>query len=433
MAHEWFVMHGGKPHGPFSSANLKKLADDGKITPTTSVRRGNDSAWVPASRVQGLFSAAASPPNPAKPAAQTATQATVTQAAPAPRGPQPPAAPPVAPPAPPKADPLVRASLAGAPLPKATPVAKAVKPSSGGAMAGKVLGGVALIVGILALATCWLAILGGLMGWTGLVTGSLGLLLGIFALVVAAMAKGSGLGLSIAGTSTSLVALVLSIVLGIQFGLFSGAKPPVIIARAPPPVTTPPPKEEPPPKEPEPEPEPQWFDASEAIEQGSIRAKIESVGIEQVRIESMDLSTLKAAKPKPMLMVRVSVENIAQDKVVEFAGWLGGAELVGQGVNQLLGSGELGKALQSATAGAVLKDNLGYPYKLIPQIQLMGGGLKLDGGVVPLRPGESSKAELVFPVPDSKIEYLRLELSPNAYGGSEPLRFQIPKAMVKGL
>ena len=33
---------------------LKALADAGKITPTTSVRR-DDGAWLPASRVQGLF------------------------------------------------------------------------------------------------------------------------------------------------------------------------------------------------------------------------------------------------------------------------------------------------------------------------------------------------------------------------------------------
>jgi hypothetical protein len=423
MPNEWYVQHGGKEHGPLTSVNLKKLAEDGKIAPTTSVRLGADGAWVPAGRVKGLFPAATA----AAPTVKPAPAAAVLKTAPL-------AAPPIAPPpAPLKADPLARA-----PLPKAAPLTakpKAKSTDDGGSMTPKILGAVALILGILALATCWLPVLGGVLGWIGVVVGSLGALLGIVALVAAAMGKGSGLAVSIAGSSSSLVGLLLWVVLGVHFGFFKGPeppKPPPVIAQAP---VIPPPKEpEPePPKEPEPPPEPQWFDASQPIEQGDIRARVVSVGIEKVRVEDMDLSTLKAAKPKPLLVVRVSVENIAANKIIEFTGWQGGADLVGGGVGELLGNSELGKAVQSATAKAVLKDNFGNPYKHMPAVQIMGAGLKIEA-VQSIRPNETGKAEMVYsPLPLETIEYLRLELSPQAYGGSEPLRFQIPRSMIAGM
>ncbi len=431
MANEWYVQHGGKQHGPLTAVNLKKLADDGKIAPTTPVRLGADGAWVPAARVKGLFPATAAAQPAAKPVASGAKAASP----PAPKT-SAPAAPPVAPPpAPLKADPLARTALPKAAPLKATPRGKA-EPDKSASMTPKILGAVALILGILALATCWLPLLGGVIGWIGIVVGGLGGLLGIVALVAAALGGGSGLALSIAGTSSSLVGLVLAVVLGIQFGLFFSAPPkaPPIIVQAPPPVVEEkepePPKEEP---KPEPPPEPQWFDASQPIEQSPIRAKVASVGIEKVRLESMDLSTLKAAKPAPLLVVRVTIENIAENKIVEFTGWTGGADLVGQGVTELLGSTELGKAVQTATAKAVLKDNFGNPYKHVPMAQIMGGGLKLEP-VQSIRPGESGKAEMVFsPLPLESIEYLRLELAPQAYGGEEPLRFQIPRSMITGM
>lgn len=55
MAHQWFVKSGRKEHGPFLSSQLKKLAEQGRITPETSVRRGEVGNWVPASKIKGLF------------------------------------------------------------------------------------------------------------------------------------------------------------------------------------------------------------------------------------------------------------------------------------------------------------------------------------------------------------------------------------------
>ncbi len=426
MASQWFVLHGGKQHGPLTSATLKRLADEGKITPATSVRAGTEGAWGPASRVQGLF-----PPAAAAPSATPQAAASRPVAPPVTPPPAPPRADPLA--RPPMADPLARGPLVRAAVPRATPTAKAK--ADAGSMPAKILGAVALILGILALATSWLPVAGGLMGWIGIAVGSLGLLLGISALVVSALAAGSGLALSIAGTSTSVVGLVLTVVLGVLFGMFDGApapKPVAVIAKVLPPAA-PPKQEMPPPKEPEPEPEPQWTDAGEPIEQGNVRARIVSTAIEKVRLESMDLSTLKAAKPQPKLVVKLSIENIARDKIVDVPGWTGvGGDLVSQEVKNLLGNTDIGKAVQQSSATAVLKDNFGNNYAQTSQMSIVGAGLKA-GATPGVRPGQTAQSELVFDVPLDTVEYLRLELSPAGFSGSEPLRFQIPKANITGL
>ena len=407
MANEWYVEHGGKRYGPMTSAQLKKLAVDGKISPTTNLRSGSEGAWVPAGRVQGLFAdgRAPAPSNAQRPAA----------------APQPAFAP-IAPPAPPPFS---------APAPRvATVVPKAV-PAMAPSIVPKILGALAVVFGALALSTFWLPFLGGPMGWIGIVVGALGLLLGGAALTTAAMHKGSGLMLAVSGSSSSLIGLVLSIVMGVQFGLFGKSEPPKPIIVAAPIVA--PPVEKPPEPEPEPPKPPEivWTPADQAIELPPIRAKIVSAKIENVKMENADPSMLGRPKPKPMLKIVLSIDNTSADRIVDVPGWLGAGDLIGQGVGQLLGA-EAGKAVQSATATATLVDNIGNPYKQTPGIMLAGVGSTL-GHDIALRPGQTSQQELIFPVPLASIEYLRLELSPGGFGGSEPLRFEIPKAIVSGL
>ncbi|MEX0675482.1 MAG: DUF4339 domain-containing protein [Pirellulales bacterium] len=429
MANEWFIQHGGKQYGPLASANLKKLAAEGKITPSTLVRLGTAGNWVPAARVQGLFAASASAPASA---AASPRQTAVPQ-------PSPLDAPPAAPPSPPP----MASPLARAPLMSLAPVWKAAAPADG-SIAAKITGAVGLIFGILALATFWLPMLGGLMGWTGIVVGALGLLLGIGGMVLSAMQQGSGLYLNVAGTSSAAVGLVLTIVLGVTFGLFTSAPAPapVVVVQKPalPPAEPPPVVQEAPPKEPEPPPEPVWTDAGQAIEQGPIKATIASAGIENIRLESMDLSTLKPSKPKPMLKIRVAIENTTTDRIVDVPGWLGTGGLLGQGVDVgailketgVLEGSEAGKMIQSASATAKLTDNVGNNYPQTPAVQLFGAQAAL-GANNSLRPGNVVEKELVFEVPLESIEYLRLELSPAGFGGVEPLRFQIQRSMVTGL
>jgi hypothetical protein len=64
VATAWYVERAGEqPVGPLSAAQLKRLADEGKLKPTDRVRR-DEGAWVAASSVKGLFTPAASQPAP---------------------------------------------------------------------------------------------------------------------------------------------------------------------------------------------------------------------------------------------------------------------------------------------------------------------------------------------------------------------------------
>jgi hypothetical protein len=436
MANEWYVQHGGKEHGPLTSTTLKKLATEGKITPATSVRLGAQGAWGPASRVQGLFGSTQSPavksaaaPNPAAlatPAAKPAAPAAKPKA-PAPKPAQAEQDDPffdLPPPAPPVANPIPRVPVAAAvPLPRAVP-------TDGGSITPKIIGGVAVILGTVALATCWLPMMGGLIGWTGIAMGGLGLITGVIGLALAAQHKGSGLMLNISGTSSAAVGLVMSVVLGVVHGMFTSAPapmptPPAVVAKVTPTPAIPTPI-----KQPELPPEPVWTDASQPIQQGDIKAQIVSIKIEQLRLE--DITTMKRGKPQPMLKIKVALENTSQDKIVEFPGWIGGGEMVGQGLGQLV-AGEAGGALaQLAGSGAILADNVGNKYKQTPISLVFGGALTINQDNS-IRPGKVAEKELLFAPPLETIEYLRLELPPAGFSGTDSLRFQIPKAMVAGL
>ena len=80
---------------------------------------------------------------------------------------------------------------------------------------------------------------------------------------------------------------------------------------------------------------------------------------------------------------------------------------------------------------AKLTDNIGNAYTQLSTVSVFGAQLP-NGHDNSLRPGQTRQAEMVFPPPLPSIEFLHLELSPAAYGGSEPLRWEIPKTMVKG-
>ncbi len=262
MAHEWYVQHGGKQYGPMPSANLKKLATDGKITPATQVRMGESGSWVPAAKVQGLFAAARARPTAAP---DTSSQRIAVPPPAPPSTPEPPRAvdPPRTVEPPPIADPLaaplhaVAASPVSnngmAPPPWAKPTAPLATHGSGAV--AKILGAMAMIFAAVAVTTCWLPMLGGVIGWTAIGFGGLGLVIGIAGLVTATMANSSsGLVLSIIGGGGSAVGLVLTVVLGVTFGLFGGrAEPAPIVAAlpvAPPVVQQPPPVVEPEPEAP---------------------------------------------------------------------------------------------------------------------------------------------------------------------------------------
>jgi len=431
MAHDWYVKRGDKKYGPFTSAQLKKLAGEGKVSLSTEVRLGENGDWTQASRVKGLFG---SPQSGSSSASHSGSSLSASSLPPVP----PPPVAQVSSIRPPVAAPLATAPLVARPL-AAAPLAKGLVPPPAPAvnspLAGKLIGAVGLTFGILALGTCWLSLLESIFGWVGITVGALGLLVGITGLVVAALQNASGLVLNVAAATSGLIGLVVSVVLGIQSGMFTKPEPPVVAA-APvvvPSLPLPEPKVEQPQPEPEPPPEPAWTDASQPIEQGPMRVTITSAAIEQIRLESANPLSMKREKAAPHLHVRVLLENISTDKIVNAPGWMGGGGNSGAlgAVGQALGDSAIGKQLAGATAAALLVDDKGNAYPQIEAIRLPSSQAEL-GNNPSLRPGESSEKHLLFDRPIDNIEYLRIELAPGGFGGSEPLRFQIPKAMWTG-
>ena len=62
MAVQWYYKMAGKEIGPFTSQELKQLADEKRITPNDPVRRDTDKDWTLAKNVKGLFPAAGAIP-----------------------------------------------------------------------------------------------------------------------------------------------------------------------------------------------------------------------------------------------------------------------------------------------------------------------------------------------------------------------------------
>jgi hypothetical protein len=434
MAHEWFIKRSDKIYGPFSSAQLKKLAAEGKVSPATEVRLGAEGSWTSASHVKGLF---AGPPS-----GSSSASLSPSSVAAAPPIPPPPVAKPAA------SQPPVVAPHATGPLATMPPIAKpltamplasaAAAPASvRSPIAGKLIGAIGLTFGVLALGTCWLSFVEPIFGWIGIAVGALGLLVGFAGLVVAALQNAAGLVLNVAAATSALVGLVVSVALGISTGMFSRAVPPAvtappIVVQSPPP---PAPKVEPPHKDPEPAPppEPVWTDAGQSIERGPIRASITAAAVEQVRLESANPLSMQREKAAPYLHVQVRLENISADKIVNVPGWMGAGGNSGAlgMVGQALGDSPIGKQLAGATAAATLVDDKGNGYPQIEAIRLPSAHAEL-GASPSLRPGESSEKHLLFDRPIDTAQFLRIELAPTGFGGTEPLRFQISRAIWTG-
>ena len=88
MSNDWYIKINNVEHGPFSPERLKQLAQDGKVTPKTPVKRGTSGHWVSASAVKGLpFSTAthSAPSSTVPPAgAAESRRSTLTGASPPP-------------------------------------------------------------------------------------------------------------------------------------------------------------------------------------------------------------------------------------------------------------------------------------------------------------------------------------------------------------
>lgn len=85
MSSEWFYAKGNEKHGPFSTAEIKRLASAGQLSKHDLVSKSGAADWVRASKVKGLFPEEApeppQPPKAAEPEAKEAAAGEVTTAA----------------------------------------------------------------------------------------------------------------------------------------------------------------------------------------------------------------------------------------------------------------------------------------------------------------------------------------------------------------
>ncbi len=106
---EWFLGHDGKSLGPFSSAEIATMVQEGKVVADTPIRHHADPRWFTAAQIPGLLPATPAPAAPAQSPLRVAKPLAATSAAPPTKAP-PVQAPPVA--APPIAAPPIIAQAA---------------------------------------------------------------------------------------------------------------------------------------------------------------------------------------------------------------------------------------------------------------------------------------------------------------------------------
>ncbi len=294
------------------------------------------------------------------------------------------------------------------------------------------LGIVSLILGILALIICWIP----LIGILGTPLSGLGLLLGIGGGIVAVTRKFAGIGFPIAGTAVCALALMITISVtfatsaaivatgeGLEaidqalhesleemekstetnqvvVGDDAGHAPDQTVANGSNQASTNG-TEQAGATESEPEVEvDEWADASNAVQQGDVRVKVQSVTVDFVATEGFGDDGESQEK---LLQIALSIENIGDSKKIEYKGWSG--------------------SQFSAAHAASLEDDLGNRY------QRIGFGItsKIKGQVSSesIYPEQSITDLLVFEVPIEKSNFLKLELPAKAFDGKGFLRLKI--------
>jgi hypothetical protein len=135
-----------------------------------------------------------------------------------------------------------------------------------------------------------------------------------------------------------------------------------------------------------------WVDAKTAVwQQGDVR-----VSVTGVTVGPRDPA---AKRPDLVLRVGLKLTNVGVARAIEFAGWPA--------------TPEGGPAL--TTAG-------GESFAHRPAAD--------RAEPTTVRPGKSAEAVVAFAAPDKPTEDLRLELPAAAFGGTDPVRFRIPRSMI---
>jgi hypothetical protein len=257
------------------------------------------------------------------------------------------------------------------------------------------------------------------VGIVGLPIAAVGLLLGLVGGIIAIEQKRSGIGFPIAGSATSVLALLVGgIWLALGYGLANRPQKdqkaaqtvsplsPVDTGRsvrgAPSSAASPPSSKarDLPPSEPE------WADASkQAAQQGEVRVRVSGVRIDLVALKG--LTGNRTSKDK-LLQIDLTIDNLSATKLVHLRGW-GGAEFEGF------------PSLQDNFKNSYRKVSFGIFDRPVGQVE------RNDD----IYPGKSITDVLIFDVPVQGIQYLRLSLPAENFDEEAELRFQIPATMIR--
>jgi uncharacterized protein (DUF983 family) len=351
------------------------------------------------------------------------------------------------------AGPAVAEAPAAGPAVQTAPAAaspRAPTKSDAPASAPAVLDLATLAAAGLALTVSWLPVVGG----AGILCAIVGLVLGVFGLIRAASRPPGRFAWPAAGTATSALGLILSLVL--TFGAESEQPPPQEVARttppanpAPPPPDTnpafdvPPPdpkpdpipekKPEPPPekkpdpvvknpdpvveKKPDPVPEkkpdpiPQkppepppvvWVDVTKSpVRIGDVQVRVTQVHIDPIR-------TKDRVTTERYLNVRIDVENLGVTEKAAYRGWGAGKPPAEGDVVRLVAPGP----------------------KPVERLLVPNAKLAAQPQDVVIGPGQTVNDLVLFPALADKVEFLRIELPASYVGAVGVFRLEIPGSMI---
>lgn len=152
-----------------------------------------------------------------------------------------------------------------------------------------------------------------------------------------------------------------------------------------------------------------WVDAaSSAVRRDDVRVQVVSARIGRVDLKSRSGSSTSPDKYL-VIRLRVSYETVLFQQL-PYDPW---ADRAGAPSNH----------------PAILTDNKDRTYNQ----KTFDAGREVVGraDAKPLTPGHQVKEVLVFPVPPTDVEYLRLKLPASAFGLSGEFRFQLPRGMIQ--
>jgi hypothetical protein len=142
----------------------------------------------------------------------------------------------------------------------------------------------------------------------------------------------------------------------------------------------------------------EWVDASQAVwEQGDVRVAVTSVTVGPANPEG---SSPPGKKRENVLRIGLKVTNVGVARAVEFKGWVPPEE----------------PKLATAAGKPMAFKQAGVP-----------------AGTATVYPGKSAELAVAFEPPAGAPEDYRLELPASAFGGTDPVKFQIPQAMFRGV